>query len=168
MCDLGCKPPSHSPHLKPTLNSNYSSAKHAKMSVRWWFKMFWKRRTMHSHYDRSFYKVYGRWITHLNALLRNSLRNLSGYLTSCLTGDDQMSESVVLIVLTHQHFCQCPRTATWRKTIIPSSGKGSFHACLSIFSLSIRTQFLLLYSYYTVTQTLRDTGVVMVRSIICK
>lgn len=50
---------------------------------------------MHSHYDKSFYKVYKRLAAHLNASLHNGLRILSGYLTSWLEGDVHTVQSLV-------------------------------------------------------------------------
>lgn len=32
-------------HSYSTLNGNYGSVKHAKMKVRWWFKMLWNQRS---------------------------------------------------------------------------------------------------------------------------
>lgn len=87
---------------------------------------------MHSHYDKSFYKVYGRWITHLNAVLRNRLRNLSGYLTSCLAGDDQVSEKHSFDIPNQPNFfafnvlTSVAQDYDVTKTIIPSSGKDPF------------------------------------------
>lgn len=121
-----------------------------------------KRRSMHGHYDKSFYKVWKNRAADFNAMPQNKFRILSAHLTSCVAGDIKVPGK-----LSKFWFPPTKNFCVWYlETIMSSSGKDPFMYSWAFLFVSERKMIHFSTGSQTDSYTgLECTGEVMVRGI---